>query len=95
MIDIFGYMNEPFVAAFMARGSIPKPGEHQLVEMFHGTTGVNTQADITERFSKKDGPPCVVATVAFGMGVHVPDVDFVLHWGPYFTHVSGQLIAAS
>lgn len=55
----------------------------RLVEMFHGQTDEESQERILENFTDANGPlRCVIATIAFGLGVQVPDIDYVIHWGP-------------
>ena len=51
--------------------------------MFHGSSHQQTQARILKRFKESNTDlRCVVATVAFGMGVQVKDIRYVLNWGP-------------
>ncbi|CAH1248615.1 WRN [Branchiostoma lanceolatum] len=58
--------------------SQPRP-----VEMFHVKTDAETQSRIVSSFTKADTCiRCVVATVAFDMGVQVHDIRYVVHWGP-------------
>ena len=58
------------------------PG-NALVEMFHGKLDPETEAIIPQEFKKADSVvQCIVATVAFGLGMNIPDVDTVIHWGP-------------
>ncbi|XP_069129358.1 uncharacterized protein [Argopecten irradians] len=56
-----------------------KPG---IVEMFHANMDKETKEHIMKEFVQEGGEICVlVSTVAFGMGVNIPDVDIVVHWG--------------
>lgn len=54
-----------------------------LVEMFHGSLDVETETKLPQEFmSRESRVRCIVTTVAFGMGVQVPDVKYIMHWGP-------------
>jgi superfamily II DNA helicase RecQ len=54
-----------------------------VVEMFHGELDVETKNQITKEFaSPNSNIRLLVSTVAFGLGVNIPDVRTVLHWGP-------------
>ena len=56
-------------------------GNHH-VEMYHANTDSESKERIVSKFVKVDGKIEVqTATVAFGMGVNIPDVDMVIHWG--------------
>jgi superfamily II DNA helicase RecQ len=54
-----------------------------LIEMCnHVHAGQETERRIMEFFPKPATViRCLVSTVAFGMGVDIPDVRFVVHWG--------------
>ena len=52
------------------------------VEMFHTNTGQDSRERIKEQFIKPDGYiEVLICTGAFGMGVNIPNVDMVIHWG--------------
>ena len=62
-------------------------GQHQatsrVVDLYHGEAHPEDQERILGEFRKPDTHlRCVVATIAFGMGVEVPDIRHVVHWGP-------------
>ena len=55
----------------------------RYVEMYHGITDKNSQKRIVKNFRKENSTlRCVVATIAFGLGVDIPNIRYVLHWGP-------------
>ena len=55
----------------------------RIIDMYHSALLSTDQERITNDFCKLDSNiRCVVATVAFGLGVDVPDVRFIFHVGP-------------
>ncbi len=53
-----------------------------LVEMYHASNSPATQEHVLSEFCKTESTiRCLIATVAFGMGVQVPDVRLMIHWG--------------
>lgn len=55
----------------------------RIIDMFHAQTDDETKERIIQDFPRQNSAlRCVVATVAFGMGVQVPDIRNVIHWGP-------------
>ncbi|KAL7394713.1 hypothetical protein ABVT39_002763 [Epinephelus coioides] len=55
----------------------------RIVEMFHSHLYCNSQKRTLDAFVEMEtNVRCVVATVAFGLAVQVPDVRCILHWGP-------------
>lgn len=54
----------------------------RTVDVYHRSCTSEDQVRVTEEFTKEDSViRCVIATIAFGMGVQVPDVRYVFHWG--------------
>ena len=54
-----------------------------LFAMYHAKVTDSQKAVIMESFSKVDGSCRVLfATVAFGMGINIPDIRRVIHFGP-------------
>ena len=60
-----------------------KCSSERMVEMYnHGHSGQATEDRIFAEFPKLDSKIRVlITTVAFGMGVNIPDISYVLHWG--------------
>jgi superfamily II DNA helicase RecQ len=56
--------------------------ENRRIEMSHANTDAESKERILTEFTKPDGiVQVLVSTVAFGMGINIPDVDIVIHWG--------------
>ena len=54
----------------------------QLFLMFHHSTPIRNKEYIKASFQKPNSLlQVIIATVAFGLGVNVPDVDYVINWG--------------
>lgn len=54
-----------------------------LVETFHGQMDEASRQEIPKSFARPNCPfRCLVTTIAYGMGMQIPDVKFVVHWGP-------------
>jgi superfamily II DNA helicase RecQ len=50
--------------------------------MFHASTDEASKERILENITSPDGHlKLLISTIAFGMGVNIPDVDLVIHWG--------------
>ena len=60
----------------------PPCSKNRLVEMYSAATQEEDKKRVQRRISEKDGNlRVVIATVAFGMGIDIPDVDIVVQWG--------------
>ena len=73
-----------------AYSGVQKCSSERLVEMYnHGHSGQATEDRIFSEFPKTDSTIRVlITTVAFGMGVNIPDIAYVLHWGVPSTTVA-------
>ena len=57
--------------------------ENRLVELYDSDVEEDAGVRIRSQFLKRNGTlRCLISTVAFGMGVSVPDIITVVHWGP-------------
>ncbi|VDI69574.1 ATP-dependent DNA helicase RecQ [Mytilus galloprovincialis] len=56
--------------------------DSRLIAMFHRSTTEENKEQVLSEFPKQDSKlRLVFATVAFGMGVDIPDVENIVHWG--------------
>ncbi|XP_061185625.1 uncharacterized protein LOC133193686 [Saccostrea echinata] len=54
----------------------------QIIDMFHRNIDEDSSVRILQSFKDNDSElKCLFSTVAFGMGVQIPDVELVVHWG--------------
>jgi superfamily II DNA helicase RecQ len=60
----------------------PQTTEHRLVGMYHGSVGSQMEKTVVDHFTKVGSNiRVIVCTIAFGMGINIPDVEVVIHWG--------------
>jgi len=52
-----------------------------LVDYFHAKLDSESEEEVPSRFAS-DETRCLISTIAFGMGVSIPDIRYVMHWGP-------------
>ena len=71
-------MTQLLDSGFSGRPAAPS----RRVEIFPANTDQDSKERIKEWFVKPDGNiEILICTVAFGMGVNIPNVDMVIHWG--------------
>ena len=60
-----------------------KGGDDYAVEMFHAHLDKKSEINIPLDFSSSTSRVrCLISTVAFGLGMQVDNVSYVIHWGP-------------
>ncbi|VDI69327.1 Hypothetical predicted protein [Mytilus galloprovincialis] len=56
--------------------------DNRLIGMFHRSTADINKSHVLDEFQKLDSSLRVVfATIAFEMGIDIPDIERVIHWG--------------
>lgn len=54
----------------------------RIIDMFHRNIDEESSVRILQSFRNNDSElKCLFSTVAFGMGVQIPNVELVVHWG--------------
>lgn len=53
----------------------------RILGMYHSTLNTTTDTAVIHRF-KEGRIRCLVSTIAFGMGINIPDIRHVFHYGP-------------
>ena len=80
-------VSEIFIALKDALGKyaysdLIEDADHLLIEMFHKCTHDSSKKRILQNFSQQNSSiRCIVATVALGMGIDIPDIALVVHIG--------------
>ena len=58
-------------------------GDYNHVEMYHAHMDKDSDSAIPREFLETGGHVrCLISTIAFGLGMQVEDINFVIHWGP-------------
>lgn len=58
-------------------------GTHRMISMFHAHVSADLEQYTLNEFCKPDSVIRVlICTIAFGMGIEIPDIRAVIHWGP-------------
>ena len=56
--------------------------QHKLISEYHAEVEERDKERILEEFRKPDSRiRCLISTVAFGLGIDIPDLRFIIHWG--------------
>ncbi|KAK6184457.1 hypothetical protein SNE40_006925 [Patella caerulea] len=56
--------------------------DKRIVDMFHKSLDIDTSNQILDEFKKRNSHiRCLIATIAFGMGIQIPDVKLIVNWG--------------
>ncbi|CAC5401408.1 unnamed protein product [Mytilus coruscus] len=56
--------------------------QNRFIEMFHSRTDTKTAERVLTNFKLQSNKIRVIcATVAFGIGINIPDVEYVINWG--------------
>lgn len=77
-----GYVMLLFKARGAAFASQNPHFSTKLIAEYHAEVHDEDKSRILEEFRKPDSMiRCLVSTVAFGMGIDIPDIRFVCHWG--------------
>ena len=64
------------------KDSLMDSNRDQLVNMFHRSVDEGSKEHVLLEFKKKQSEIRIMfCTIAFGMGVQVPDVRLIVHWG--------------
>ena len=59
-----------------------KDPRRRLVDVYHRSSPVSDQQRVTAEFRQLNSSiRCVVATIAFGLGVDISNVRYIIHWG--------------
>lgn len=80
-MSVFKHINEN-LEDYGFTGMDSSPGKC-LVEMFHSKLDPISAALIVKEFKEEHSAVrCLVTTIAFGMGIEIPNIRYVIHWGP-------------
>jgi superfamily II DNA helicase RecQ len=63
-------------------GDPPHNDETHLFEVYHMKTDDSVKESILSHFSKDGHMRCVLASSSFSMGLNIPDIQHVIHFGP-------------
>jgi superfamily II DNA helicase RecQ len=58
------------------------PLQNRSVTMYHGSITHDHESEVARDFPRPESQlRCIIATIAFGMGVDIPDIRYIVHWG--------------
>lgn len=77
VVQVFSYRNE----GYEPKG-VTQSIECCLFAMFHASVDDEDKYKVMRSFQHENGICCVISTIAFGMGVDIPDIRVVVHYGP-------------
>ena len=81
MLEVFDFLTDELGEDYW-QGEAGNPGDG-LVEMFYGQLDDISQVELPKCFLSKDCKcRCLVSTIAFGLGMQIADIEYVVHWGP-------------
>ena len=64
-------------------GGQRKTPRNSIITCYNANDEPADKQRVLETFLQKDSSlRCVICTIAFGMGVDIPDVDQIIHYGP-------------
>lgn len=79
---VYEFLLSSLDAAAYADTTKPRSATNRLLAKFHALIGEPTKKYVQAEFTKADSHiRILVCTIAFGMGVDIPDVRQVVHWG--------------
>jgi superfamily II DNA helicase RecQ len=57
--------------------------DRRLIDMFHSHVEPESIMRIPKVFAKSDSNlRILISSIAFGMGIQIPNVEYIIHWGP-------------
>ena len=72
-------MGELGDAAWLTEVRDPRYG---LIDVYHRSCAASDQERVTTEFTRSNNSiRCIVATIAFGLGMDVSNVQYIIHWG--------------
>ncbi|XP_038067192.1 ATP-dependent DNA helicase Q-like 2 [Patiria miniata] len=65
-------------SAWVNNEKLPK---NLIVDMYHSSLDIDSQERVVNSFTTDGNLRCIIATIAFGMGIEVHKVRYIFHWG--------------
>ena len=80
---LFSFFKEELLDDIYHPTAPRKSGEHMIVGMYHRKTSEENKTRVLDSLMKSEGTICVLlATTSLGIGVNIPDIKYVIHFGP-------------